>query len=99
MNHSVVMNEQIAEILGAFIGDGWIEKRQTALYIIGSETEDKDYYDKYLGPLFSKFICDVSPRSFPYWNVYGIGCYKGAVIQRCILQGFQIGRKALCARI
>jgi hypothetical protein len=93
------IDEQLAEFCGAFIGDGWIESRKSVLYIAGDRTEDKEYYDAYLAPLFSKVICHVSPQAFPYWNVYGIRCCKSALIQECINLGLQAGKKAYSAKI
>jgi intein/homing endonuclease len=92
-------NPEIAEILGAFIGDGWIEKRGNALYITGSPTEDKEYYDLFLAPLFTTHFVDVKPKPFPYWGVYGIATYKKATINKAMSLGFQTGRKSLNARI
>ena len=97
MNQKI--NPEIAEILGAFIGDGWLESSLGSIYITGDKIEDKDYYDKYLGPLFSKNFAIVTPREFSYWNVYGIGCSKKHVILKCLNLGFQPGTKALTAEI
>ncbi len=83
------------ELLGAFIGDGWIEKRGTALYICGSPTEDKWYYDNFLAPLFSKYFSAVKPKSFPYWSVYGLVSYKSAIIKKALSLGFHAGEKGL----
>lgn len=44
------------ELLGTFIGDGWIEKRGTALYICGSPTEDKWHYDNFIALTFFKIF-------------------------------------------
>jgi len=93
------INSEIAEILGAFIGDGWIESDKNALYITGSPIEDKLYYDEYLAPLFSKHFSKVKPRIFPYWGVYGISLYKKDVIKNAINLGFQTGKKCLVAEI
>lgn len=93
------INCEIAEILGAFIGDGWIEKRGTALYITGSPTEDKDYYDNYLAPLFSKYFTDVKPKNFPYWGVYGIVTYKRRIIKKAINLKFKAGNKSKSVEI
>ena len=92
-------NPEIAEILGAFIGDGWIENEEGAFYIAGSPIEDRLYYDDYLAPLFSKNFVEVKPRDFPYWKVYGITTYKTEVIKRMLFLGFQKGKKCLVAKI
>lgn len=95
------MNEDlyaIAEIAGAFTGDGWIEARENALYITGHKTEDKPYYDSFLSNIFSKNFAKVSPREFVYWSVYGIVTYKKKVVAKAISLGFQVGKKSLIAK-
>jgi len=98
-NKNTPINSEIAEILGAFIGDGWIENDKDGLYITGSPTEDKLYYDNHLAPLFSKYFECVKPKSFPYWRVYGIASYKKEIIDKCVTLGFQAGPKSLVAEI
>ncbi|MBU1199419.1 MAG: hypothetical protein KKF46_07055 [Nanoarchaeota archaeon] len=98
-NKDLLNNPKIAEILGAFIGDGWIESDKDALYITGNTTEDKQYYDNHLASLFSKYFAPVKPKKFPYWKVYGIVTYKKEVIKKAISLGFQIGPKSLIAEI
>ncbi len=93
------INPEVAEILGAFIGDGWLESSLGAIYITGDKTEDKEYYDAFLGPLFSEHFSPVTPQQFPYWNVYGIGSSKKIAIEKCLSLGFQPGSKALVAKM
>ena len=90
---------EVAEILGAFIGDGWIESDKNGLYITGSPTEDREYYDSHLSVLFSQNFTTVKPKSFEYWGVYGISTYNKDVISKAMNLGFQTGRKSLVARI
>jgi len=99
MNIDLLNSPEVVEILGTFIGDGWIESDKDAIYITGSPTEDKGYYDNYLAPLFSKYFTCVEPRSFPYWGVYGVVSYKKKVIDKAINLGFQVGPKSLVAEI
>lgn len=99
MSKNLLDNPEVVEILGTFIGDGWIESDKDALYIAGSPTEDKDHYDKYLAPLFSKYFVPVKPKKFTYWGVYGIVTYKKKVIKKAIDLGFQTGPKSLIAEI
>ncbi len=94
-----VNSPEIAEIMGAFIGDGWIESDKNAIYITGSPTEDRSYYETYLAPLFSKNFTLVTPKNFKYWGVFGITSYKKEVIEKAINLGFQTGPKALIAEI
>ncbi len=65
-------NPEIAEILGAFIGDGWIESKGTGLYITGSPTEDKEYYDNFLALLFEQITQGKKPdiRFGKKWAIY-----------------------------
>jgi len=93
------VKKETAELCGAIIGDGWIESDQDALYITGSPTEDKLYYDKHLAPLFSKHFIDVTPNKFPYWKVYGIVTYKKQAINKALSLGFQAGPKSLDVQI
>ena len=88
------MNQEQAEILGAFIGDGWIEKRGNALYITGSVSEDREYYDTHLSLIFSKNFINVIPKEFPYWKVYGISTYKKRIVCLAKDLGFTTGKKA-----
>lgn len=93
------INPEIAEILGVFIGDGWIESDKNGMYITGNPTEDKDHYDKFLAPLFSKHFTIVKPKEFHYWKVYGFGIYKKDIINKAIELGFPVGKKCLNVKI
>lgn len=94
-----IMNAEVAEILGAFTGDGWIENRGGAMYICGHSVDDKAYYDNYLGPLVSKWFTSVNPKKFEYWHVYGISIYKKDIIAKMLDIGFQKGKKCYTAMI
>jgi hypothetical protein len=98
-NENISNNPELAEILGVFIGDGWIQSNKRGLFVAGSPSEDKLHYDNYLAPLFSKYFANVKPRNFPYLGVYGIGIYKKRLIEKAINYGFQIGPKSLIAEI
>jgi intein/homing endonuclease len=95
----MLRNPETAEILGAFIGDGWIESDRDGFYITGSQTEDKLYYDNFMAPLVSEYITKVIPREFPYWKVYGIAIYKRAAIDQAIHIGFPTGKKSYSAEM
>jgi len=95
----VMITPETAEILGAFIGDGWIDQNKRGIYILGDIIEDQDYYDLFLVPFFNKNFGEIKPKHFASWKVYGIACYKKKVVERCVDLGFQIGKKALIARI
>lgn len=96
INHET---RDVAEIAGIFTGDGWIESTEAGLYIAGHSTEDKDYYDAYLSPLFSKYFCPVQPKYFTYWQVYGIATYNKEAIRKALELGFQKGKKTYTAKM
>ena len=89
----------MAEICGAFIGDGWIESRKTSMYIAGSLTEDRKYYNEEISKLFSRNIGKVTPKEFTYWHVYGIGFHRTEVIKQLLNLGFNPGKKNGIIRI
>ncbi|MDD4352932.1 MAG: LAGLIDADG family homing endonuclease [Candidatus Nanoarchaeia archaeon] len=90
---------EVAEILGAFIGDGWIESRKKAAYILGNKIEDKSYYDNYLAPLFFKNFKYINVKMFEKWNVYGIAIYRKKIIKILLELGFPAGKKCYDASI
>jgi intein/homing endonuclease len=92
-------NPEVAELLGCFIGDGWIESRGDALYIAGNPIEDKDHYDEFIAPIFSKYFINVKPRKFPYWRVYGVVTHRKRIISKAVNMGFQKGAKSKVAKI
>jgi len=94
-----VINSEVAEILGAFLGDGWIESRKKTAYILGNKEEDKPYYDNYLSPLFLKNFKHVKVKLFEKWNVYGIVIYRKRIIENLINLGFLVGKKCYNASI
>ena len=94
-----VSNEKIAEICGAFIGDGWIENRGGSCYLAGHQLEDKEYYDSYIVHLFNEALSEVKPKLYPYWRVYGVGIHKKEVIRKLIQLGVEKGKKVYSAQI
>jgi len=89
------IDENLTELFGAFIGDGWIESRtKNSLYILGSPIEDKNYYDYRISYLVKKVLkCKFKIRLFKYWHVYGLVIYNKAVISKLIELGFLYGKK------
>ncbi|MBD3361612.1 hypothetical protein GF358_02345 [Candidatus Woesearchaeota archaeon] len=88
------ISEDMAEIMGAFAGDGWIESREKGFYILGDPLEDKEYYDTVLAPLFSKEFSTITPKQFSSWRVYGLASYKKKDISLALKYGFVKGSKA-----
>lgn len=95
----MVISASMAELMGAFVGDGWIENREKGFYILGDTTEDKEYYDNVLGPLFSKEFSPITPKLFSSWRVYGLASYKKKDISSALKLGFVKGPKAKIASV
>ena len=91
--------EKLAEICGAFIGDGWIESRGTSCYLAGHLSEDKEYYDKHIVRLFKETLIQVKPKMYPYWGVYGIGVHKKEIINLLVQLGIQKGKKVYSTEV
>lgn len=93
-------NNDFAELLGAFIGDGWIESRGSGFYILGNPIEDKEYHNLIIKPLFEKvFKVKAKIRHFKQWRAYGVYTYSKKIISLAIKNGFQKGKKAHCVVI
>ena len=99
MANDLKLDVRTAEILGAFIGDGWIQSNKRAFYILGDRTEDRAYYDNYLGPMFKEVFGEINVKEFQSWKVYGLASYKKVIIEKCLELGFQSGKKALTVKI
>ena len=92
--------EEIAELCGAVMGDGWIEEREKGFFIAGDPIEDKDYYDNHLSKLLQNiFKINISPKQFPYWKVYGISFYKKKLIKQLLNFGLAKGKKVNSAYV
>ena len=88
------MKNEIAELCGAIMGDGWICSSEKSLFIAGDPLEDKDYYDKNISKLIKDVLnIDTIPKFFPYWRVYGIGVYKKEKIKKLLGFGLKKGKK------
>ena len=88
------MKTETAELCGALIGDGWIQKNGNAMFISGYQTEDREYYGKRIVQLLRTTLGrEIRPRKFPYWNTYGIGIYRNAEIKKFIGFGMPTGKK------
>jgi hypothetical protein len=89
------LTEGISEICGTIIGDGWIQSNERNMFITGSPTEDKFYYDNYLVPLLNKEIgLKLKGRNFISWRTYGIGIYQKQIIHKFLEIGIPKGKKS-----
>jgi intein/homing endonuclease len=88
------LTPELSEILGAFIGDGWIESRESGFYIMGDPEEDKEYYEQIIFPIFRKYFGKGKLKEFKSWKVFGLVCYDRKIIKQLIDLGFQKGKKS-----
>ncbi len=97
---SVSMTPEFAEIMGAFVGDGWISKSTGyTLVISGDPKKEVSYYER-LASLFNFcFNLNLTPRNFYYWGTYGIMVTRKAIICEFLDKGFNIGKKAHIVRV
>lgn len=93
------IDKNFGELLGAFIWDGWIETRESGMYILGDPVEDMDYSKRIAGLFETIFRKKPKMRHFHSWKVYGIYTYDKKVIACAIKYGFAKGKKANTARI
>jgi intein/homing endonuclease len=92
--------EDIAELCGAIIGDGWIQSNGKSFFIAGDPLEDKEYYDAHMVPLINKILnLNLKVKNFPYWKVYGTSLHKKEIIKRLLKFGLIGGRKVDVAEI
>jgi len=95
-----MIDEERAELCGAIIGDGWIEKREMGFFLAGNPTEDKEYYDSHITQIIEDVLnVKTKPKSFPYWGVYGVSLYKKCYIEALLNLGLPKGRKVYNASI
>lgn len=89
------ITEGLSEICGTIIGDGWIQSNERNMFITGSPTEDKPYYDNYLVQLINNELnLDLKAKLFSSWRTYGVGIYKKDIIRKFLSLGIPKGKKA-----
>ena len=92
--------ENIAELCGAIVGDGWICGSEKSFFLAGDPTEDKDYYDRNISKLIKEiFNIDITPKFFSYWKVYGVGMYKKEIIKTLLSFDLKKGKKVDTAQV
>ena len=82
------IDEDIAEILGIHLGDGCISKtaRYSEYYLGGDITEEKEYHEKWVRPLFNKNIMfplyarSVLYKSHPKVGIYGFHIFDELIV-------------------
>lgn len=82
------IDEDLAELFGIHIGDGCISENQrySEYYLGGNLTEEKEYHDNWVGPLFNKkvmnplFNKNVNYKEHPKVGIYGFHIFNKKLI-------------------
>ncbi len=101
MEMNIKITPGLAEIIGIYVGDGYLryEGRRKELDISGSY-EEKGYYDNHVIPLFSKtFNISITGKFFPSRNTYGIVVRDRSILEILKELGFPSGNKSVIIRI
>ena len=91
----------LAELLGIHVGDGCISKneRYSEYYLGGDLTEEREYHDSWVGPLFNKKIMlpllnrKIVYKEHPKVGVYGFYLFNHTVVQFFEKLGIKAGSK------
>ena len=95
------IDEDLAELLGIHIGDGCISrtKRYAEYYLGGDITEEREYHDSWVGPLFNKKIMqpvlqkNVIYKEHPKVGVYGFYIFNDKLVSFFEKLGIKAGTK------
>jgi len=90
------ISKEFSELIGAFVGDGWISQGNTGktLVISGSPKDEKEYYERIRYLFEMVFEAEVRPRHFEYWKTFGIMVCKKNIINEFIKVGLPVGHKS-----
>jgi hypothetical protein len=81
------LNKNKCELFGMFLGDGCFSKnkRYCELTIAGDISEEREYHESYVIPLFNKEFCNsnyaVKGKAYPKVGVYGFYCFKQEIVE------------------
>jgi intein-encoded DNA endonuclease-like protein len=95
------IDQELAELIGIHIGDGCISEndRYSEYYLGGDLTEEKEYHDNWVGPLFNKKIMnplfgkDVNYKEHPKVGIYGFHIFKKELVDFFKSFGIKAGSK------
>ena len=95
------IDEELAELIGIHIGDGCISvtKRYSEYYLGGDLTEEREYHDSWVGPLFNKKIMnpifnkDVNYKEHPKVGIYGFHIFNKKLVEFFNQLGVKSGPK------
>ncbi len=90
---------EIAELAGAFAADGCLQKNYLCMW--GNITEDREYYDSVLVPMYEKcFNIKLKPHEKKSNSVYGFYLCKRDIVKFFNeILGFPIGSKTYIVRV
>ncbi len=96
-----MMSNYFAELLGAFVGDGWMSKTNSgiSLFITGNPKDEKEYYKRIISLFKKEFLVVLEPRDFKYWGTYGIYTGRKEIIHKFIEAGMPVGNKSICVKV
>jgi len=83
------LNENLCELFGIFLGDGCLSEtaRYSEIVIAGDITEEREFYNKHIIPLFNKELAiplinkEIKGRAYPKVGVYGIYSFNKKLVQ------------------
>lgn len=95
------LDGDLSELIGIHIGDGCISKnkRYSEYYLGGDLVEEKEYHDKFVGPLFNKKIMNpllgknVQYKEHPKIGIYGFHIFNDKIVNYFEKLGVPIGSK------
>lgn len=95
------IDEDLAEIMGIHIGDGCISEnsRYSEYYLGGDLTEEREYHDTWVGPLFNKkilipfFRTKANYKEHPKVGIYGFHIFNKKLTQFFNSLGIESGPK------
>jgi len=92
----------LAELAGAFAGDGWISRGNSGLtlFISGNPKDERNYYDNRIVPLLNEtFKVKIRAREFRYWGTYGILTCNKNILESFLKLGFTVGKKVASVKV
>jgi len=86
MAKKLKISSDLCELFGIYLGDGCISKSRSQLVIAGDITEEREYYEKYVVPLFNRVLSiplinkATEVKSYPKVGVCGIYIFNPTLV-------------------